>query len=123
MYCNISYRHIYTLVSNICTLSACLQKIVCTKPGCGKVFKNRNQLIPHMRWHKGDTKHKCHVTNCWMAFVSNQLLEDHFKTHTGEKPIECGICKKRFSRKRSLYRHMKIHTKNVSFIEESKVRI
>jgi uncharacterized Zn-finger protein len=76
-----------------------------------------------MRWHEGVVKHKCNVPNCWMAFATNQHLQQHLRIHTRQKPFECGICKMRFSQSGNLNVHKKIHTQNVSLIEESEFSI
>jgi uncharacterized Zn-finger protein len=117
------HSHTWFFVSKVYTLAVCLQKTVCKKRGCGRVFKTRQHLTAHMRWHEGLWNYICDVPNCWLAFVDNQTLQRHMNTHTGGKPFECGICKKCFSQLRSLKNHMKIHTQNVSFIDQSEVRI
>ena len=46
---------------------------------------------------------------CGHALASNQALQRHMLTHTGEKPFKCQDCGKTFSRKDNMRQHMVIH--------------
>ncbi|TID31185.1 hypothetical protein CANINC_000232 [Pichia inconspicua] len=42
---------------------------------------------------------------CSMVFTRSEHLARHIRKHTGERPFECGTCKKRFSRLDNLRQH------------------
>jgi uncharacterized Zn-finger protein len=47
---------------------------------------------------------------CNRSFGYKHVLQNHERTHTGEKPFECRVCHKRFTRDHHLKTHMRLHT-------------
>ncbi|KAL1469197.1 hypothetical protein MTO96_004911 [Rhipicephalus appendiculatus] len=72
---------------------------------CGKNFTKLTSLLRHLKWHKMEKPHPCHL--CPTRFENKHQLEIHMLTHTGEKPHECPVCKRRFSRSSEVKRHMR----------------
>lgn len=53
---------------------------------------------------------KFHCTQCLRSFTDRHNLENHIRTHTGEKPYRCEICGKNFSKKGNMEQHMWTHS-------------
>ncbi|XP_058055399.1 zinc finger protein 431-like [Anopheles bellator] len=58
-------------------------------------------------------KHKHQCPNCPAKFARSCKLEDHIRTHTGEKPFKCKICNKAFHSASNQRNHMTIHNKEL----------
>ncbi|ELU14100.1 hypothetical protein CAPTEDRAFT_154598 [Capitella teleta] len=52
-------------------------------------------------------KLRCHY--CDKAFVKNFDLQQHVRSHTGEKPFQCIVCGRAFAQKSNVKKHMATH--------------
>ena len=76
----------------------------------------------HIRIHTGDKPFQCKI--CARAFSRSDHLTTHVRTHTGEKPFSCDICGRRFARSDERKRHGKVHQKlrNTNLIHHSNTK-
>ncbi|XP_046405108.1 protein glass-like [Ischnura elegans] len=75
---------------------------------CEKCFFRKDHLNEHMRSHVGDKPYVCDV--CSKPISSKKNLVIHCRTHTGERPFSCSICCKSFYQSCDVTRHMRTHT-------------
>ncbi|ELT95618.1 hypothetical protein CAPTEDRAFT_88353, partial [Capitella teleta] len=76
---------------------------------CGKCKKQFNSLSTFVS-HKQTRcmkKLRCHY--CDKAFVKNFDLQQHVRSHTGEKPFQCIVCGRAFAQKSNVKKHMATH--------------
>ena len=80
---------------------------VCSE--CGKTFKNRKSLIPHMLLHTGIKNHQCDV--CHQMFCSRgNLLSHKAQSKCGAEEVVCPTCGHKCNNKYYLKRHLMKHT-------------
>uniref|UniRef100_A0A914D1L6 C2H2-type domain-containing protein n=1 Tax=Acrobeloides nanus TaxID=290746 RepID=A0A914D1L6_9BILA len=75
---------------------------------CGKSFEYKSSLEDHQRSHSGDRPFECSV--CCKGFKKRSDVVKHEKIHTDDYPHKCEICNRRFRVQNHLLRHVIIHT-------------
>ena len=78
---------------------------------CDKAFHDGGHLSRHMNVHTG--KYKC--TECGTCWQSSVALTRHSQIHSGEKPFECSVCSKQFTKAASV--NSSVHNKTFSLSE------
>ncbi|XP_075989773.1 uncharacterized protein LOC142985464 [Anticarsia gemmatalis] len=77
---------------------------------CSKVFKSAPSLRRHVNYvHEKQRPPRnkiCHY--CGRGFTTQNILQSHLRTHTGERPLQCQHCRATFAHSGALYTHIKL---------------
>ncbi|XP_044726763.1 zinc finger protein 595-like [Chrysoperla carnea] len=83
---------------------------------CGKTVQTAQALQDHMRSHTGEKPFEC--SECGKKFRSQKYLHGHMLIHTGIRAHICSYCKKGFKTSTTLKRHVRIHTGECPYVFE-----
>lgn len=75
---------------------------------CNRSFGYKHVLQNHERTHTGEKPFEC--PECHKRFTRDHHLKTHMRLHTGEKPYHCSHCDRQFVQVANLRRHLRVHT-------------
>ena len=83
---------------------------------CNKSFSTLGNMRNHIKTiHEKNRPFKCKYPGCNKEYSIESRYEVHLRTHKGEKPFICKICKKAFNEKGNLKTHLRFHSEKRPF--------
>ena len=84
---------------------------------CGEVYMSEASLDLHVMLKHTKFRYFCPFEHCKKGFhVKGEAMEQHIRTHTGEKPHLCTICGESFNSKQDLRYHVAMHKGESKFV-------
>ena len=75
------------------------------------ILEKRNSYMLDLGWNKIEFEKKgleyyCPHDQCSYTHTNRWTIETHYRTHTGEKPFQCKLCKRLFNVKSNCRKHI-----------------
>ena len=100
--CGMDFKENYDLKQHITRIHKNI-KLICEV--CSKEFNSRHTLYRHkIMKHSENAYFHCHM--CGQKFYEKRNYYGHINKHMNTKPYSCSVCKKGFTYKSSMERHM-----------------
>ncbi|KAH7934156.1 hypothetical protein HPB49_021978 [Dermacentor silvarum] len=77
---------------------------------CSYSSNDRHRVTSHERTHTGERPFVCKI--CKRGFAQLCTLAAHMDTHNDQRPHACGLCDKRYRSSSSLAAHRRLHTRD-----------
>ncbi|KAI5959007.1 PZF1 [Candida pseudojiufengensis] len=88
------------------------KRYLCTYENCDKAYNRPSLLDQHLRSHTGDRPFPCSYPECTKSFLRKHHLDAHLISHSRDKPYHCSVCGKGVNTPQHLKRHEIVHTKS-----------
>lgn len=83
------------------------QKVAYVCKICAKTSNNKFRHEEHLRTHTGEKPYKCE--KCGVAIATSNAMAHHMRTHENVT-FDCNVCDATYRHKKSLKKHLKLHT-------------
>ncbi|KAI5951889.1 PZF1 [Candida jiufengensis] len=94
------------------------KRYLCTYENCDKAYNRPSLLDQHLRSHTGERPYPCSYPECTKSFLRKSHLDAHLISHSRDKPFHCSICGKGVNTSQHLKRHEITHTKSFKCTHE-----